>query len=263
MREIAWLQSIASAELDVARKAFAAPHWNLTSFPSLGALLAKLGEQPFRMVAMAQPRRGVWTNADCEQVIAAAPLARLMGVHGSWCEGWQRTGHPWTGAEHCYWHQVPLRVRRWSRELTPPATLSFAEQLGWSWNSNTDSGLVAGASISPDGPATERGILVSAAAAHRAALGDALASLGWRLLQPDDAQRAVGVIWDGDVRIPADCRRLEQLIALKLPTLAVTCAPRLQDWQALANLGASVLTKPYWLADLRDWLELPSPGSGD
>ena len=39
-----------------------------------------------------------------------APLARIVRVLGSWCEGEIRTGQPWPGAVRMYWHQAPARV---------------------------------------------------------------------------------------------------------------------------------------------------------
>ncbi len=38
-----------------------------------------------------------------------APLARVVGLLGSWCEGEMRSGEPWPAAIRVYWHQWPDR----------------------------------------------------------------------------------------------------------------------------------------------------------
>ena len=45
---------------------------------------------------------------------APGPLARIVGLLGSWCEGEVRSGRPWPGAMRIYWHQWP---GRWHAEL--------------------------------------------------------------------------------------------------------------------------------------------------
>src|SRR5262245_6019486 len=44
------------------------------------------------VVVMAQSRPAQWTRAAIEQLHAAAPLARLIALLGTWCEGETRTG---------------------------------------------------------------------------------------------------------------------------------------------------------------------------
>src|SRR3954465_2808890 len=45
----------------------------------------------------------------------AAPLAAVVVVAGSWCEGELRTGHAWPGVHRHYWYEFPAWWRRQMR----------------------------------------------------------------------------------------------------------------------------------------------------
>ena len=49
------------------------------------------------VMVVAQSRPGQFAAQDLEQLLGLAPLARLVALLGSWCEGETRTGHPWPG----------------------------------------------------------------------------------------------------------------------------------------------------------------------
>ena len=65
-------------------------------------------------ILLVQSRPGQISNHDVERLHALAPLARLVGLLGPWCEGELRTGRPWQGVS-----RVPWRDWRWrlAREL--------------------------------------------------------------------------------------------------------------------------------------------------
>ena len=96
---IGWVQSTTSGEIDTAL-ACAKRHAEVLLLNDIDAAADALRQRPLRAVVLAQPRRGVWTSDDCERLRQISPLAQLIGVHGSWCEGWHRTGHVWSGVEH-------------------------------------------------------------------------------------------------------------------------------------------------------------------
>jgi hypothetical protein len=70
--------------------------------------------EPDLIVLMAV-RPGEYTDAAVERLRYVAPMARIVGLLGSWCEGEARTGHPWPAVPRIYWH----RWQSWfDRELT-------------------------------------------------------------------------------------------------------------------------------------------------
>jgi alkylhydroperoxidase family enzyme len=52
-----------------------------------------------------------------ERLRRAVPLARLVGLAGSWCEGEMRSGSPLPAAVRLYWHQAAPRFDRELRRL--------------------------------------------------------------------------------------------------------------------------------------------------
>lgn len=64
------------------------------------------------LIVVAQSRPGEVSAAEVHRLRRAAPLAGLVGLVGSWCEGETRTGQPWPGVARFYWHEFPLWWRR-------------------------------------------------------------------------------------------------------------------------------------------------------
>ncbi len=62
------------------------------------------------VIMFVQARPAIFSERDIELIHSAAPLARLVALLGSWCEGEIRTGHPWPGVARIYWHQFSLRA---------------------------------------------------------------------------------------------------------------------------------------------------------
>ena len=63
------------------------------------------------IIALCQSRPGQFTQCQIESFHARAPLARLLAILGSWCEGEMRTGRPWHGVERVYWYDAIGRLR--------------------------------------------------------------------------------------------------------------------------------------------------------
>ena len=62
------------------------------------------------VVAQAYPGQFSWETMD--RLSRLAPLARVVSLLGSWCEGEVRSGRPWPGAVRVYWHQWPARCQQ-------------------------------------------------------------------------------------------------------------------------------------------------------
>ena len=52
-----------------------------------------------------------------DRIRTRAPLARLVGLLGSWCEGEVRSGQPWPGTIRIYAHQWPGRAEQELKRL--------------------------------------------------------------------------------------------------------------------------------------------------
>src|SRR5689334_21081356 len=59
------------------------------------------------LVVVAQSRPGAVPFGEVERVMRAAPLAGVVALLGSWCEGEARTGRPWRGVQRLYWYEFP------------------------------------------------------------------------------------------------------------------------------------------------------------
>ena len=95
---------------------------------------------PVDLVVVAQARPGRFSLSQIEAIRLAAPLAPIVALLGSWCEGETRSGAPWPGVTRVYWHQWSERfgqeMGRLSRGApgawTQPLTATAEERLLWS-----------------------------------------------------------------------------------------------------------------------------------
>lgn len=83
----------------------------LQSVPDVAQALARLQcDAAVALLIVAQSFPGEFSLRDAQQLQAAAPLARLCTVLGSWCEGAARSGRPWPGVARVYCHQLAARA---------------------------------------------------------------------------------------------------------------------------------------------------------
>ncbi len=78
------------------------------------------------VIVVAQSFPGQFSHEAIDRLRRAAPLARILGLMGSWCEGEMRSGRPWPATARLYWHQWPARCRRQFRCLAVGKRCSFA-----------------------------------------------------------------------------------------------------------------------------------------
>jgi hypothetical protein len=57
------------------------------------------------LIVFAQSYPGEFTDEQIDDLRRQAPLARLVALLGTWCEGEMRSGTPWSGAVRVYWHE--------------------------------------------------------------------------------------------------------------------------------------------------------------
>jgi len=180
-----------------------------------------------------------------------APLARLIAILGSCCEGEPRSGHPLPGVIRIYWHQAAARIcREFPRcfqtqgpEWRLPATATDEERLLVSARAPLPmgQGLVAIWTRRPE----MEGLLSDACRK-----GGYATACCTRRTRPGAGRR--GAIYDGAALDATGLAELGQLSAdvSPAPLLALLDAPRTQDVRRARSLGAAVLAKPFRIDEL-------------
>ena len=201
-------------------------------------------------VVFGQPRRDFFDTAGIQRVAELLPMARLVSLEGSWCEGSARSGQPYEGLQRWYWHQFQPRM----------AYLLGAGSLSSGNRTETEH---------------ERAIEVSRQLLPR---GSGLLGIAARSLVTyesiDHACRLAGyrTSWlrPGTVDVPtglraiiADAEELSDAESLldqlpekssQIPRIVLANFPRLADVKKLSRDGRTrVLAKPFRLHDLL-WL---------
>ena len=169
-----------------------------------GSRPVRAGEVPPELVVVAQSRPGTVGDRELESLRRVAPLAGIVALLGSWCEGETRTGRPWPGVQRLYWYEFPAW---WQRQMVLRAAGRCPD---WARPGNSEL-----SSCEPGSPRARHGLIILRTphrdAAH--ALSDVFNQAGYcTAWQPPGRPRpfirgAVAGVWDGaqlDVREAAD-----------------------------------------------------------
>ena len=206
-----------------------------------------------QLIVLAQARPGELPAQMIEQLHAAAPLARLVSLLGSLCEGEVRSGQPWPGVLRVYWHQWNARC---DAELLP---LMRGECSSWSLP-RTAAPAEEALHVSRRAIPRRQGLVVIRAPREieYEALADVCGLLGastiW--LPPQrtaNVQRADLLVWDSDGCRAHELDRLRDLANQLKPArvLALLGFPRREDVVQARAAGADrILSKPHLLGDL-------------
>ena len=201
-------------------------------------------------VILAQARPGEFPSDEIARLVRRLPLARIVQLLGSWCEGEVRTGAPWPSAIRAYCYDwVPRFVREVEalREgrcgtWALPCTVSDEDRLLASEILPPDSGhgLIALAIRQPD--------MADIVAEACTARGYSTA----RVTRPDgDVRGAAAAVWEGS----ASAGDVGYLASLKeslnrVPIVALVDFPRAGDCARLAGAGADcVVARPFLWRD--------------
>ncbi|HYO24416.1 MAG TPA: hypothetical protein VEQ85_05650 [Lacipirellulaceae bacterium] len=208
--------------------------------PQLEAALRVRGALPPESFLVAQQRPGSISQALVDRLQAAAPLARIVIVAGTWCEGELRTGTPLVGAARLYWYEfLPWWRRELLRREARPATPA---------------------------PHPLAGVVLAVDAVDVAVYETALAALspyGCELLWAPRGRGPVGTatlgLWDGGQGDPAELASLGEFCQRLAPAggrvVALLDFPRVEHVAAIRAAGAAALLgKPYDLTNLLDVL---------
>jgi hypothetical protein len=212
---------------------------------------------PPDLIVLAQDRPGVIAAQQAEAWQREAPLAGMIAVAGSWCEGETRTGRPLAGVLRLYWHEFPTW---WRRQIARRAS-----RLCPDWAQPANYGVV----VQPIGNSrwalqTSQVVALSVTQFETA---DALADLfqvgGYATVWAPPASGGVVVrglaagVWEGgqldeteSLSLARFCRRMANESA---PVVALLDFPRRDAVDRALEIGAaSVLGKPCRNADLID-----------
>lgn len=210
------------------------------------------------LIVVAQSRPGEFTLAQIESLRRRAPLARVVCLLGSWCEGETRSGKPWHGAVRVYWY-----------DWLPQCTRNLGQLLdhgcpGWGLPvmATEEDRLLAQSGTNPP----QRQGVIAIAAPHRetfAALAAGCNAHGYesvwlRLHQRAEARGVVAALWVGGDLNPREADDLRRLAGRLpgVPVVALLDFPRHSTRERARACGAAVVARPFlwddlfWLVDL-------------
>ncbi len=207
------------------------------------------------LIVVAQAFPGEFSAAAIERLRRLAPLARVVGLLGPWCEGETRTGKPWPAAIRLYWHQWLPRAAEDLRRLDGGQTSNWSLPV----TASEEERLLAMA----DRPWQQRRGRVaihSPWAEMHAWLADACRLRGYTPVRLsaaagpcDRGAAADALLFDGTDCQDHELAELARLAAVVRPAPVVVLLdfPRVEDRdRALAAGAAAVLAKPLLLEDL-------------
>jgi CheY-like chemotaxis protein len=217
-------------------------------------------EPPDAMI-LAQSRPGEFAPKDLDALRARCPLAPIVVLIGSWCEGDQRASGVPQGVVRIPWHawhtRLPRELERFLVGRTGPWSIPTL-------CTDEERSLQAATQSAPslDGLFVIRTFVYETWSSLADLLSSAGASVYWLLSAGDQVRGAKAIIWDiaGD-----DDRELEELTTAKrrlaAPVIALMGFPRADDVERLrAREIASVVAKPFAADELLGVLERLASG---
>lgn len=227
-----------------------------TSLEEAAGLLER-GSIHAQVIVIAQSRPSQFSSSQIERLHRAAPLARLVALLGSWCEGEMRSGQPWHGVQRVYWYQWKSRLAdelqrmatRRNSTLFLPRTSQAADQLLVVCDRPTkmQRGLIA---IRTDSGVSFRGL---ADVCQHAGYGSV-----WLRNESIQLQSASAFIWDTDRFQDEEVANLSRFVAAEHPAPVIVTLhfPRAHEYEAAIRAGAAaVVAKPFFVNELLDHLE--------
>ncbi|NLX53515.1 MAG: hypothetical protein GXY58_00185 [Planctomycetaceae bacterium] len=233
-------------------------HTQLETARTVTEAVAMLAERtlPWHTIVIGQTRPGEFAEQEVERLSRAMPLAQLVGLLGSCCEGEARSGRPWPGVVRVYWHQFAaraaseLRAGDTATSWQLPRTASDAERTEHALHGprHTARGLIA---IS-----TARAVFFDAlASACRVAGYTSIWSTGRPVRRAADP---AALLWHGQLDAEEEFQQLRSFAALapQTPLVALLSFPRYDQVQRARTAGAAaVLPIPFQLPDLWNTLQ--------
>ncbi|MCH2595552.1 MAG: hypothetical protein MKZ95_07045 [Pirellulales bacterium] len=219
---------------------------------------------PPELLLLAQPLPGQYQQAEIDSLQQSAPLARIVVISGTWCEGELRTGNPLRGVLRLYWYEFKFwwqaAHKKRAHGLCPPWSLPLDPPYA---------GRCVLASTNPTGD--EPGTIVVSTADYPTykTLDVMLQDYGFSTLwsasarnTPDQEsgpppQIIQGGIWDGGQLEPREFHQLQnfcqRIHTHKSPVVALLDFPRSEHIQRIREAGAqTVFGKPYMISEIME-----------
>ncbi len=208
------------------------------------------------LIFLAQPLPDTYLQSEIVHLQRLAPLARLVIVAGTWCEGEVRTGTPPPGVLRLYWYDLArwwqAALRRLDAGLNPLWSVPFDHALAGRYSTDNPPQL---ATAPPNTASPNKYVLIEAADyAVYETLAAALKSQGLVTLRPSEGQtkNATAGIWDGGQLSQNELTNLTRFCQqVDGPVLVLLDFPRVEHLQQAQAAGATaVFAKPYIVEEL-------------
>jgi hypothetical protein len=228
---------------------------------------AKLVHFSPELVVVAQSRPGEISGRAIEMLRRQWPLAGIVGLLGSWCEGETRTGRAWPGVERLYWYEFPAWWRRQMALVESGRCPDWARAVGGDVRC-TEYRVLSTEYGVRSRPRSNNGLVVIHVARRDTAeaIGDVLQRAGFSTVwqkpgerRPDVRGAAAG-IWFGGQLSEAETDQLRefcrQMARDGAPVVAMLDFPRRDKAERASELGvAAVMGMPWLNADVVATLE--------
>lgn len=194
---------------------------------------------PPELIVLAQSRPGSIRRLEVERLRRSAPLAGVVALCGSWCEGETRTGRPLSGTLRLYWYEFPAW---WRRQLSLRVDgkcpdWARADDCGLR---TADCGLASGGSVLVSAPDFDSADAISVA------LRPAGYRTFWHRVGSGCISDASAGIWLGGQLSDTELNELAAFCLVASPVVALVDFPRRDRYEAaLAAGAAAVLGKPW------------------
>jgi hypothetical protein len=213
------------------------------------------GTIPPEVIVIAQARPGEFSQGDVETMRRRWPLAGVVALLGSWCEGEIRTGRPWPGVHRIFWYEFPAW---WQQQLALRSA-----RLCPAWSRPIFDAYRVAPQQTKLTPPNRRGVVVIRAAnrENAEAIGDTLRHYDYAVacVPPGKSttvvRGATAGIWDGGQLDEGEANELSGFVVSlardNVPVIALLDFPRIDRCASARQLGAAaVLGKPWINADL-------------
>jgi hypothetical protein len=213
------------------------------------------------LIVLAASRPGMVHAQDVERMQRRLPLAGIVSLLGSWCEGEARTGRPVKGVLRSYWYDFPNWWRRQLALCAAGRCPDWAQPATGDWHGLSVDAIDRGRNLGG-------GLIVLQTTCWETgdALSDLLRAAGyataWNSVGAlgQQVRGAAAGVWEGRqldepeiVQLSGFCRRLAKDNA---PVIALADFPRRDRCEAANQAGAAaVIGKPWLNADLLLTLE--------
>jgi hypothetical protein len=215
--------------------------------------------EPCDLIIFVQSRPNSICAKHVEALRRASPLAGVIALVGSWCEGETRTGRPLPGVERLHWYEFPAW---WRRQL---ALRAFNRCPDWARPDTSRLRAITGdAAMS----APNRGLAILRVPSRETAavLADVLHRAGYATAWQRNARStntirgAIAGIWDGGQLNDHEADDLGKfcgpLARSATPVIVALDFPRRDSVDRALELGATaVLGKPWINAELVETLQ--------